>query len=96
MKKSLSQTTSLLPDESTRNSVGLERSLIRLEEAQDYLMEQFRKAKAVDVKMKLANALASNCRALFQGYRAMTLTEGGISPMQQAYNELKVLEFDED
>jgi hypothetical protein len=81
--------------ETSRNTSGLERSLIRLEEAQDYLMEQFRKAKTLEDKLKLSNALASNCRALFQGYRAMTLTQGGISPMQQAYNELKALEFDE-
>jgi hypothetical protein len=75
---------------------GVTRSILRLEEAQDWLMEQFRKARTLEQKMKLANALASNCRALFQGYRMLMIMEGGAAPMEKAYNELKVLEFDED
>ena len=67
-----------------------------LEETQDYLMEQFRKARTLEQKLKLSNALASNCRALFQGYRVMLVMEGGGSPMEKAYNQLKALEFDED
>ena len=83
-------------DETGRKTYGVTRSLTRLEETQDYLMEQFRKARTLEQKLKLSNALASNCRALFQGYRVMLVMEGGDSPMEKAYNQLKVLEFDED
>ncbi len=85
-----------LTEENAHGVYGIARSILRLEEAQDYLVDQFRKARTLEVKLKLSNALASNCRALFQGYRAMTNLEGDMTPMQKAYNELKELEFDED
>ena len=93
------ETTQLPPpslDEPDRMVHGITSSILRLEETQDFLMDQFRKARTLENKMKLSNALASNCRALFQGYRAMTLLQGGMTPMEKAYNDLKVLEFDED
>ena len=85
------------PSEESHHGVyGIARSILRMEEAQDYLMDQFRKARTLELKMKLSNALAANCRALFQGYRAMTGQDGDMTPMERAYNELKELEFDED
>ena len=79
-----------------RKLMGIEMSVLRLEETQEMLIERIRATKIPATWMQLTFALVKNCNSIFNGYRTMAFLNGSLTPMDQALEELKTLDFNED
>ena len=77
-------------------ALTIEELLLRLSDVNDRLFLELRKANENEEMIKLVHAFTSNSVAIFNGYRTASFVSGSLTPIQEAYNELKTLEFDED
>lgn len=74
----------------------LESTIVRLEEVQDRIFELVHAISDVDQSIKLVNAFANNAIAVFSGHRTIQFISGTATPIDEAFEELKTLDFDED
>ena len=84
----------LKPDRET--ALTIEELLLRLSDVNDRLFLKLREATDNDEMIKLVHAFTANSVAIFNGYRTASFVSGSLTPIQEAHNELKTLEFDED
>jgi hypothetical protein len=81
-----------LQDPQVRNAAF---AILYLEQAIDEIHARLMQAEGDDFP-RLANSLSLAVTALFNGHRAISFLTGGMSPMEDALNELKALNFSED
>ncbi len=81
-----------LEDPHVRNAAF---AILYLEQAIDEIHARLMQAEGDDFP-RLANSLSLAVTALFNGHRSISYLTGGMSPMEDALNELKALNFAED
>ncbi len=67
-----------------------------LEDAIDLIHERMMDTLNVEEFTRLAGALSLATTALFNGHRTLAYLTGGMTPVEDALRELKVLDFSED
>ncbi len=70
-------------------------AILYLEQAIDEIHARLMRADG-DEFPRLANSLSLAVTALFNGHRTISFLTGGMTPMEDALNELKALNFSED
>lgn len=75
---------------------ALENTIVRLEEVQDRIFDMIHSSNDVDQSVKLINAFSNNAIAIFSGHRTIQFVSGTATPIDEAFEELKTLDFDED
>jgi hypothetical protein len=79
-----------------RTMRSIEELILRLEDVNDRIFDRLKTAGDTDEFTKLTNTFSTNTVAIFNGHRTLSFVSGSATPVQEAYNELKTLEFDED
>lgn len=74
----------------------IEDHILRLEDVNDRIFDRLKGAGDTDEFVKLCAVFSTNSTAIFNGHRTLSFVSGSATPIQEAYNELKTLEFDED
>lgn len=67
-----------------------------LEEAIDWIHERMAHTADIDEFTRLTATLSLATTALFNGHRTLAYLTGGMTPVEDALRELKVLDFEED